>query len=232
MAKNTAKSRNYKVGTRASPLALKQVDEVIRGLERFHPDINIEIVCIETTGDKDKKTPISDMEGSDFFTREIDEALLKGEIDFAIHSAKDLADNPREGLAIAAITLSICPYDVLVSKFSLKFEELPYKSKVGTSSLRRKVQLQIFRDDFNIVDVRGNVNERLRQLEESDLDAIVIAGAGLMRLGLEHRITQIIPLEILRPHPLQGALALVTRAEELNLVKILSVLDNRGTVLV
>ena len=152
--------RTYKVGTRTSPLALKQVEETWRALRKFCPDIQIEIVGIDTYGDRDKTTPISEIERTDFFTREIDEMLLKGEIDFAVHSAKDVSDSLRKGLIMVAITDSIDPYDVLVSKGNLTLEELPCGAKIGTSNPRRKKALKKFRPDFRIVDIRGNIEER------------------------------------------------------------------------
>ncbi|MBI5143573.1 MAG: hydroxymethylbilane synthase [Candidatus Omnitrophica bacterium] len=202
----------YRIGTRTSPLALRQVDEVAAYLKKSDPGFRFKIVGIDTYGDKDKFTPISDIEGSDFFTREIENALLKGRIDFAVHSAKDMPDAIPEGLHIAAITKSIDPYDALVSKGNLKLDELPFVARIGTSSLRRKQQLKSYRNDFEIVDIRGNIEERLKLLDnDSKLDAIVIAACALVRLGLEHRISQRIPFEILRPHPLQGSLAIETR---------------------
>jgi len=222
--------KTYKIGTRTSSLALKQVDEILGALKKFYPVLEAEVVGIDTYGDKDKGVPISQTEGSDFFTKEIDEALLRGEIDFAIHSAKDLSDKLKEGLVIAVITSSIDPYDVLVSKSGLKLNELPHGAKIGTSSLRRKQQLKKYGDDFRIIDIRGNIEERLKKLGKSDLDAIVIAAAGLVRLGLENRITERIPFEILKPHPLQGSLAIVARAANPQLVDLLSVIDSREAV--
>lgn len=204
----------YRVGTRKSPLALKQVEEALAMLKDAAPFIKAEIIGIDTYGDKDKKTPISDIEGSDFFTRELDEALLRGAIDFAVHSAKDLPDNLAHGLEVAAITESIDHYDALVSKDNLKLDELRYGARIGTSSLRRKKGLKEYRGDFEISDIRGNIEERLRMVDEGGLDAVVIAAAGLVRLGLESRICQRIPFEILKPHPLQGALAIVTRKDD------------------
>jgi hydroxymethylbilane synthase len=209
-----------RVGTRPSRLALKQVEEVINVLKKFYPDIKVKIVAIDTYGDKDKITPISNIEGTDFFTREIDEVLLGGKIDFAVHSAKDLSEDLREGLAIAAVMKSIDPYDVLVSKSGLRLQELPYRAKIGTSSLRRKHQLKKYRRDFQIIDIRGDIEERLKKLDSGNLEAIVIAAAGLLRLGLEQRITQKIPFEILEPHPLQGRLAIVARADEKNIIHL------------
>ena len=205
-------AKTYRTGTRTSPLALKQVEEILQILRKFYPDFKAEVVGIDTYGDKDRATPISEVEGSDFFTREIDEALLRGEIDpersrsidFAVHSAKDLPEQIPEGLYIVAITKSIDSYDALVSKNGLKLAELPHGARIGTSSFRRKTQLREYRDDFDIVDIRGNIEERLKRLDAGDLDAIVIAASGLVRLGLEKRITERIPFRIIKPHPLQG----------------------------
>ncbi|PIP68165.1 MAG: hydroxymethylbilane synthase, partial [Candidatus Omnitrophica bacterium CG22_combo_CG10-13_8_21_14_all_43_16] len=146
--------RIYRVGTRTSPLALKQVEEVFDVLKKFYPGVEPEVIGIDTYGDKDKVTPVSDIEGTDFFTREIDKALLKNEIDFAVHSAKDLPDELRDGLTIAAITYPIDPFDALVSKSGLTLDKLPEGARIGTSSLRRKEQLNKYRKDFGIVDIR------------------------------------------------------------------------------
>jgi len=242
--------RTYRIGTRASPLALKQVEEALVMLRRFYPGMRSKVIGIDTYGDKDKATPISEIEGTDFFTHEIDEMLLKGEIDFAIHSAKDLPDELRNGLFIAAMTKSIDPYDALVSKSGLTLDKLPESARIGTSSLRRKAQLKEYRKDFEIVGIRGNIEERLMLLnkqrttnddqrksraksrdERRNIDAIVIAACGLIRLGLSHRITQRIPLEILRPHPLQGSLAIITREDNIKLLELLSIIDSRKEIL-
>ena len=217
----------YRVGTRTSPLALRQVDEALASLQKVYPKLKVEIIGIDTYGDKDKSRPISAIEGSDFFTREIDEALLKEKIDFAVHSAKDLPDELREGLKVAAITSSIDSCDVLVSKKNVKIGELPVGAKIGTSSIRRKSQLKIYRDDFEIVDIRGDIQQRLNILRNSDLDAILIAAAGLIRLGLEDEISQRLSSDIMQPHPQQGALAIVVRREDGELFRLLNVLNNK-----
>jgi len=220
----------YRIGTRRSPLALKQVEEVLGTLRKSYPEFKAEIVGIDTYGDRDRTTPISEIEGSDFFTREIDDALLKGEIDFAVHSAKDLPDIIPEGLMIAAITKSIDPYDALVSKEGLRIDELPKGAKIGASSMRRKMQLKKYREDFQIIDIRGGIQERLEKLDKDSLDAIVIASCALMRLGLENKITQRIPFSILKPHPLQGSLAIEIREDDYklkNLFKPLNYKDER-----
>lgn len=220
----------YRAGTRTSPLALRQVEEVLADLEEFYPEFKTEIIGIETYGDKDRVTPIPEVEGGDFFTREIDTSLLSGRIDFAVHSAKDLPDKLREGLSIAALTKPLDTHDVLVSKSGLALEALPLNARIATSSLRRKQALKKYRDDFEIVDIRGNIEERLRLLDETDLDAIVIAAAGLIRLGMEHRITQRIPFKTLKPHPLQGRLAIVVRADNSELHKLFSAIESRKKV--
>lgn len=189
-------------------------------LRGCYPGLEAEVVKIDTDGDRDKTTSISGIEGSDFFTRDIDEAILKGDVDFAIHSAKDLPDKLPEGLTVVTITESIDPQDVLVSKHGLKLDELPYKAKIGTSSLRRKQGLKKYRSDLQIVDIRGNIEERLEKLDQDDLDAIVIAAAGLLRLGLEHRITERIPFEIITPHLLQGRLAIAARKNDEDIIRL------------
>ncbi|NQT95030.1 MAG: hydroxymethylbilane synthase, partial [Candidatus Omnitrophica bacterium] len=223
----------YRVGTRKSPLALRQVVEALRAIKASFPDMLIEVLPIDTYGDKDKDTPVSDTEGSDFFTREIDNALLEKRIDFAVHSAKDLPDEPKEGIIVAAMTESIDPYDVIVSKDGLGLKELAKGAVIGTSSKRRKESLKKFRPDFNIVDIRGNIEERLELLDNGakNLDAIVIAAAGLIRLGLENRITQKIPINIIEPHPLQGCLAVVIREQDRGLLDIFSVLNKHEEAL-
>jgi len=201
------------------------VEEIVRLLGE--QSLRFEVKTYDTSGDRDKITPISKIEGGDFFTDTIEKALLNGKIDVAIHSAKDLPDVIDEGLVVCALTKSIDPYDVLISKRNLKLDELPYGAKIGTSSLRRKEQLKKFRCDLQIVDIRGNIEERLGKLDRSDLDGIVIAAVGLIRLGLEHRITQRIPLEILKPHPLQGALAVEVREDDIEMIDLFSELDTR-----
>lgn len=217
--------RHIRIGTRPSPLALKQAEEAIALLGRIDKRLQCNLVKISTDGDLDRITPISNMEGSDFFTRQIEESLLNREIDLAVHSAKDLPDCLPKGLVIAAITESVSPYDCLVSKGNLALDKLPLKAKVGTSSERRKSQLKTYRADFEIRDLRGNIGERITLLFNSDLDAIVIAEVGLIRLGLERYITQRIPFEILKPHPLQGALAMEIREDNQELRKLLEPLN-------
>ncbi|MCF7916748.1 MAG: hydroxymethylbilane synthase [Candidatus Omnitrophica bacterium] len=217
----------YKIGSRTSSLALRQVDEILARLITFYPDFKAKVVGIKTYGDRDQKTPISEIEGTDFFTREVDQYLVDKKIDFAIHSAKDLPDQLKKGVKVAALTESIEPRDVLVAKNNLKLGELPYGAVIGTSSKRRKVQLKNYRKDFKIVDIRGNIPKRLKILKDknSRLDAIVIAAAGLIRLGSQDEISQKLPFEIMQPHSLQGSLAITIRKEDVKLNRILNILD-------
>ena len=203
--------RKIRIGTRGSRLALVQVNEVVEklGIEDF------EIVVFETRGDRDKKTPLDQVEGTDFFTDRIEEALLKKEIDLAVHSAKDLPDQLPEGLEIAVVTDSIDPADVLVSRGNQKLTELPSGAKVGTSSQRRKEQIQRLRPDLRVADLRGNIEERLAKLDGGEYDAIVIAAAGLIRLGLQDRIAERLPFETAKG---QGSLAIEVRKDDQEIV--------------
>lgn len=196
--------RKIRIGTRGSCLALAQVREVVGWLGIR----DLELKIFKTTGDLDKGTPISSVEGTDFFTDRIENALLRGEIDLAIHSAKDLQENISEGLTVAAITRSIDAEDALVSKNNLKLSDLPPGAKVGTSSTRRKEELLKLRSDLRLLDLRGNIDERLEKLDRGEYDAIVVAAAGLIRLGMEERIAERLPFETAKG---QGSLALEIR---------------------
>lgn len=213
-----------RVGTRPSPLAIKQVDE----LKRMFPWVNFEVVIISTLGDKDKITPLTGMEGSDFFTREIDQALLEGQIDVALHSSKDLPDKLSGGLRVVLETESISQFDALVSKGGFKLSELPHASRVGTSSQRRKEQIRVLRQDLEFVDVRGNIGERLGLIDAGKIDALVVAHAAIIRLELEHMISEVFSGNDFIVHPKQGSLALVAREDKWQKVK--SILSARAPV--
>ena len=219
--------RIYKIGTRPSNLAIKQVEEIIEKLKKMNINIEYEIVKIETTGDIDKKTPLTFVEGTDFFTDKIEEKLLKGEIDFAVHSAKDLPNKIKDGLMIAAITESLDPYDALISKDNKKIHQLPLGAKIGTSSENRKKQLKNFRNDFNLIDIRGNIEERISLIEKMGLDGIIVAKCALLRLNLAYLITQTIPFDIIKPHPLQGCLAIEIRKDDNQLREMFKLIDKR-----
>jgi hydroxymethylbilane synthase len=201
--------KHIRVGTRPSLLAQKQVQEIAGLL----PAWDLEIVPIATEGDRDKITSLTYREGSDFFTGTIEQALLDGEIDIAVHSAKDLETNIPEGLKIIALTRSVSPYDALVSRNNESLDTLPPRSIVGTSSQQRQAAIKRVRKDLIVKDIRGNIDSRLAQLDAGAFDAIIVAHAALLRLGHESRIAEIIPTWIIEPHPLQGRLAVQIRKD-------------------
>ena len=203
--------RAIKIGIRPSLLALKQAQEAIGLLEKEYPGATFEILKIDTPGDRDKATPLSEVDGSDFFTRDIDEALLAGKVDVAVHSSKDLPEILPQGLKILFETESISRFDVLVSKGAHKFTELALSSRIGASSLRRKKEVKGLRPDLEIVDARGTIEERLSLVDSGKIDALIVAHSALIRLELEHRVSEIFPLDIFNTHPKQGCLSIVAR---------------------
>jgi len=196
------------IGSRCSQLALRQAEWVKDELKKLCPEGQFFIKEIKTRGDKILDVALAKIEGKGFFTKEIEESLLRGEIDLAVHSLKDLPTEMPSGLLIGAVTVRIKAHDVLVSKDGQGLSQLPEGARVGTSSLRRWAQLLKFRSDLQVVELRGNLNTRLRKLKETDLDAIVVAGAGLKRVGEESCITEIIPFSIILPAAGQGALGI------------------------
>lgn len=195
------------LGTRGSRLALAQAEACARRLRAA--DLRVEIRVIKTTSDHHPETPLSVIDRRDVFTRQLDEALLGGEIDLAIHSLKDVPTEPPEGIMIAAVTERHDPSDVLVSEERYDVGGLPKGAVVATSSLRRRAQLLHRRPDLRIVEIRGNVDTRIRKMREGRADAVVLARAGLERLGLDAPHT-IIPPEVVLPAVGQGALAAAT----------------------
>ncbi|MFH1772522.1 MAG: hydroxymethylbilane synthase [Candidatus Omnitrophota bacterium] len=191
-----------KVGIRPSLLAFKQAEEIESKLE----GVSFEFVFIATKGDKDKQTPLSIIEDSDFFTREIEMALLCGRIDAAVHSAKDLEEYPPSDLVTAALTKSVSPYDCLVSHQGYNLQDIPSGAVVGTSSKNRKASVIKNRPDIITKDIRGNIDERLVKLDRGQYDAVVMAEAALLRLGCT-RPRWIVPFFVISPHLLQGRLA-------------------------
>jgi len=210
-----------RLGTRKSKLALWQANFVKEKLEAL--GCKVEIVPITTTGDKILDAPLAKIGGKGLFVKEIENALLAGEIDLAVHSLKDVPITIPEGLTLSAITEREEPYDVLISRNGYKLEELPSSAVVGTSSLRRQVQIKRRRRDLKVEILRGNVDTRLRKLKEGLYDAIVLAYAGVKRMGLSGEISQV--LEDFIPAVGQGSLAIETRVEDervINFVKVLN----------
>ena len=205
-----------KAGTRPSGLAIKQVEEIAR----YFLNVKLEIIPIWTTGDKDKRTSLSDMHSRDFFTKEIETALLNDEVDVAVHSAKDIEGESPEGLIIAAITESISPYECVVSKDHMGLEGLPHAAVIGTSSKKRQDAIRLYRRDFIVKDIRGDIEERLNKLDRGEFDAIIVAHAALIRLGLENRIAEIISPYVVEPHPLQGRLVVQVKKGRIDLIQL------------
>jgi hydroxymethylbilane synthase len=209
-----------RVGTRASALALWQTERV--RTELGARGVATRRIEITTTGDAVLDVPLARIGSVALFTRQLDEALLDGRIDCAVHSLKDLPSRLPEGIVLAAVSDREDPRDALVAKGGARFADLPVGATIATSSLRRRAQLLAARPDFRIVDVRGNVQTRLRHLDESpDWDATMLAVAGLVRLGLAERITERLPVELLLPAPGQGALAVTARADDAATIAVL-----------
>ena len=200
-----------KIGTRGSQLALFQANWVKDQLVQAHPDLKVTLIKIKTTGDKIQDVPLAKIGGKGLFVKEIEESLIQKKIDLAVHSIKDVPTEFPEGLHLSVITKREDPRDVFISRDGRTLKDLPQGAKIGTSSLRRQVQLLHFRNDFELIPLRGNLDTRLKKLKTMNLDGIVLALAGVKRLGLEERITEIIPLEVSLPAIGQGALGIETR---------------------
>lgn len=216
------------IGSRGSKLALWQAQAVARSIESANPDVSVRIEKIRTKGDHISDVPLAKIGGKGLFVKEIEEALLEGRVDLAVHSLKDVPDLVPEGLTLAAFLKRDSPFDALVSERFATLAGLPGGARVGTSSLRRKCQLLAKRPDLDILPLRGNVDTRLRKLSEG-LDAVVLASAGLIRLGLADRITEILRPPDFIPAVGQGVVAVECREEDGWVRKILEALDDRGT---
>lgn len=214
------------VGARSSPLSKVQVEEVLLELRAFHPDVTFEPVWLETTGDLDLNTSLRLLEKTDFFTREVDSLQLSGGCRIAIHSAKDLSSPLPQGLVVVALTRGVDPSDALVFRQGECLEGLQRGAKVGTSSLRREDNIRSLRADLVCKDIRGTINARLAQLDAGSFDAVVIAEAALIRLGLTSRSRVPLPGPIA---PLQGQLAIVAREGDLEMQELFACLDRRYT---
>ena len=208
-----------RIGTRGSPLALTQTGQVIEKLKAHHSVLKekgaVELVVIRTTGDREQSRLLSEIGGKGLFTKELDEAMLRGEIDIAIHSMKDMPTFMPDGIVLHAITERVDPRDAFISPKAKNIEDLPEGATVGTASLRRKSQLLNLRPDLKVVPFRGNVDTRLDKLAAGEVDATLLAYAGLMRLGKEDAVTSLIEPEQLLPAVGQGVLAATCREEDL-----------------
>jgi hydroxymethylbilane synthase len=223
--------KTVKIGTRGSKLALWQANWVRSALIEKFPSLSIDIVVIKTKGDKILDVPLAKVGGKGLFVKEIEEALLDGRIDLAVHSMKDMPAVIPQGLMIGAIPQREIPYDVLISKHGKRFSELKSEARIGTSSLRRAAQLRHTRPDINILPLRGNLDTRLKKLEAQDtpLDAIVLAAAGIKRLKLENRVTEYLDETVMLPAVGQGALCIECRENDPKVKQILAKLDDSDT---
>ncbi|MCL7404243.1 MAG: hydroxymethylbilane synthase [Thaumarchaeota archaeon] len=209
-----------RVGTRGSKLSLIQTMEVTDKLKTLFPELEYEIKIIKTRGDIDLETPLYMIPEKGIFEKEIDQALIRGEIDFAVHSMKDYPTKLPSELVIAAVPERRSPYDVFISRDGLSLDDLPRISKVGTSSLRREAFIKYVRSDLEVIPIRGNVETRIQKMLRGDVDALILAEAGLERIGGNIRYEKL-PIEDFTPPAGQGALAVVARKDNHELIKIL-----------
>ncbi|MBP2604828.1 MULTISPECIES: hydroxymethylbilane synthase [Acinetobacter] len=221
--------KTLKIATRQSPLALWQAEYIRARLQELHPDLTVELVKFVTQGDKILDTPLAKIGGKGLFVKELEAALLDGRADLAVHSMKDVPMALPEGLTLAVICEREDPLDAFVSNQFEKFADLPQGAKVGTSSLRRKSQILKQRPDLQIIDLRGNVGTRLGKLDDGQYDAIILASAGLKRLGLSERIRHCLTPDISLPAVGQGALGLECRAADNEVLALIQPLLHQET---
>jgi hydroxymethylbilane synthase len=206
--------KQIRIGTRASALALWQAEWVKSELEKRYPGMTVSLTKIKTTGDKILDVPLAKVGGKGLFVKEIEEAMLENEIDIAVHSMKDVPTFFPDGLHLSCITKREDARDALLSRNNVAFKDLPKGANVGTSSLRRQAQLMSLRPDFVIHQLRGNVGTRLQKLKEGKFDAIILAAAGVKRLGLESNVSEYLSPEISLPAIGQGALGIECRVDD------------------
>ncbi|WP_294147540.1 hydroxymethylbilane synthase [uncultured Selenomonas sp.] len=218
------------IGTRSSKLALWQADYVMDCLQKKYPELHVEKKLMTTKGDKILDAPLAKIGGKGLFTKELEQDMLAGGIDIAVHSLKDMPTEVPDGLIITAITKRYDPGDAFVSNKAASLAELPQGAVVGTSSLRRKAQLLHARPDLVVKDLRGNVNTRLRKLDAGEYDAAVLAVAGLRRLGFGDRITEVLPKSMILPAVGQGALAIEAREDDAETRELVTFLNDEATV--
>jgi len=222
--------RPFRIGTRGSALALWQANHIRDLLSQALPELNTEIAVIKTTGDRKLESPLSEIGGKGVFVKEIEDALLGDRIDIAIHSMKDLPAFLPDGLTIGAVAERYDPRDALISRRGLRLGELPRGSRVGTGSLRRAAQILSRYPELKIAPIRGNVDTRIRKLREGDeYDAIVLAAAGIGRMGLSREATEIIPADLMIPAPGQGIIAMECRESDSDTLDTISEVNHKKT---
>jgi hydroxymethylbilane synthase len=221
--------KNIRIGTRDSQLAMWQAEWVKTQLEQLYANMKFELVPMKTKGDKILDVPLSKIGDKGLFTKELEHGLLNNELDMAIHSLKDLPTILPEGLEISAFCEREEPRDVFLSKDGTFLKELPEGALIGTSSLRRKSQLKHYRQDLRFMDLRGNLQTRWRKLQESEMHGIVLAAAGVKRLGWEERITQILPEDIMLSAVGQGSIAVEIDKSRADIRELLQRLNHPAT---
>lgn len=218
-----------RIATRQSPLALWQAEYVKSQLLKLHPDITVELVKMVTKGDKILDTPLAKVGGKGLFVKELETGMLNGEADIAVHSMKDVPMDFPEGLMLAVICEREDPRDAFVSNTYQFMHDLPQGGVVGTSSLRRQCQLHAWRPDLQIRDLRGNVNTRLSKLDNGDYDALILASAGLIRLGFQERIKHPIDTDVCLPAVGQGAVGIECRVNDERILSLIEPLNHSET---
>ncbi len=221
--------RTLRIATRSSALALWQAEFIKSELERLHDNVEVELVKIKTQGDKILDVPLAKIGGKGLFVKELEEAMLAGSADLAVHSMKDVPMEFPEGLGLVAICEREDPTDAFVSNDYENVDALPHGAIVGTASLRREAQLRAYRPDLEIRTLRGNVNTRLAKLDAGDYNAIVLASSGLKRLGFHDRIRYCLPDSVSLPAVGQGALGIECRLDDAELISMLKPLDHRDS---
>jgi hydroxymethylbilane synthase len=221
--------KEIRIGTRASALALWQAEWVKAELEKKYPGMAVSLTKIKTTGDKILDVPLAQVGGKGLFVKEIEEAMLAHEIDIAVHSMKDVPTMFPDGLHLSCITKREDARDALLTRNNMKFKDLPQGATIGTSSLRRQAQLMSVRPDFKIAQLRGNVDTRLRKLKEGQFDAIILAAAGVRRLGLAENVSEYLDPSISLPAIGQGALGIECRVDDRELNDLIAFFNHQDT---
>ncbi|KAF0159019.1 MAG: hydroxymethylbilane synthase [Syntrophaceae bacterium] len=220
---------NIKIGTRGSKLALAQTNSVLESIKKIVPDITAEICVIKTSGDIMQDVSLLQIGGQGVFVKEIQEALISGSIDLAVHSMKDVPGEIPDGLTFVAILPREDVRDILVSRGNIKMEFMPKGAKIGTGSLRRGAQIKAMLPDVTIVPLRGNIDTRLKKIETENLTGVILAAAGMKRLGYMEKIAQYLPIELMLPAVGQGALGLQIRKADSELANVLAKLNHAAT---
>lgn len=222
-------SKTIRIGTRGSQLALWQANWVKSQLEKLYPETRIELEVIKTSGDKILDVPLAQVGGKGLFVKEIEQALMDGHIDIAVHSMKDMPGDLPEALCIGVIPERAVPYDILISRGNKRIKDLPAGARIGTSSYRRASQMLYRHPDFKIHPLRGNLDTRIKKLTSENLDAIILAGAGVMRLDLESMISEYIDPDIILPAVGQGALCVEVRKNDPSIHELIAPLDHEAS---